>query len=171
MPSQKILNEKQQIVKELTERLQNSAAGVIVSYEGINVENDTKLRAELREADVNYTVVKNTLLRFASKEIGFDFDEVLHGTTALATSTEDVTAPARILAKYAKTSDTFKIKSGFLEGEVIGADKVNELAAIPPKPVLIATVLAGLNATIAGFARVIDGIAKQKAEGEASAEA
>ena len=98
MPNAKILEEKKALVASLVEKIKNSPAGVLVDYKGINVEDDTKLRRELREAGVEYAVVKNTMLRFAAKELGFDsFEEHLNGTTALAISTnDDVVAPAKI---------------------------------------------------------------------------
>ncbi|MBR1731429.1 MAG: 50S ribosomal protein L10, partial [Ruminococcus sp.] len=99
MPSKSVLEAKQAIVSELSERLKASCVGVVVSYKGINVEDDTKLRKELRENGVNYTVVKNTLLRRATAEAGLtEMDNVLEGSTALATSDDDYTAAARILA-------------------------------------------------------------------------
>ncbi len=102
---------------------------------GINVEDDTKLRKQLREAGVEYAVIKNTLIRFAAKELGFDeLDACLHGTTALAISTtDDVVAPAKILADFAKTHENFTLKAGYLEGKAIGEDEVKKLAAMPSK--------------------------------------
>ena len=110
MPNAKVLEEKKALVASLVEKIKNSPAGVLVDYKGINVEDDTKLRRELREAGVEYAVVKNTMLRFAAKELGFDaFEEHLNGTTALAISTtDDVVAPAKILNEYAKKHDNFK---------------------------------------------------------------
>ncbi len=102
MPSEAILKSKQAYVADLAERMKAAQAGVLVSYKGINVEQDTHLRKEMREAGVEYFVVKNTMLRFASKEVGFDFSEHLCSTTALALSKEDPIAPAKILSKYAK---------------------------------------------------------------------
>ena len=99
MPNAKVLEEKKALVASLVEKIKNSPAGVLVDYKGINVEDDTKLRRQLREAGVEYMVIKNTLIRFAAKELGFDaLDEHLNGTSALAISTsEDVIAPAKIL--------------------------------------------------------------------------
>ena len=167
MPSEKVLESKKQIVADLTETLKSSAAGVLVDYKGINVADDTKLRKELREAGVEYSVVKNTMLRFAAKEAGLEgWDEFLHGTTALAVSKEDPIIAAKILAKYAEAikGDVFTIKSGFLDGKVVDTDTVNALAKIPAKEVLIATMLSSLNATISKFAVVVDQIAKKKEE-------
>ena len=120
MPSEKVLELKKQQVAELKERLGNACAGVVVSYEGISVADDTKLRKELREAGVKYTVTKNTLIHLAIE--GTDLaglDNVLSGTTAIATSDDDYAAAARILSKYAESSKTFEIKSGFIDNEVI----------------------------------------------------
>lgn len=167
MPSEKVLASKKQIVTDLTETLKSSAAGVLVDYKGINVADDTKLRKELREAGVEYSVVKNTMLRFAAKEAGLEgWDEFLHGTTALAVSKEDPIIAAKILAKYAEAikGDVFTIKSGFMDGKVVDTDTVNALAKIPAKEVLIATMLSSLNATISKFAVVVDQIAKKKEE-------
>ena len=167
MPSEKVLESKKQIVADLTETLKSSAAGVLVDYKGINVADDTKLRKELREAGVEYSVVKNTMLRFAAKEAGLEgLDEFLHGTTALAVSKEDPIIAAKILAKYAEAikGDVFTIKSGFMDGKVVDTDTVNALAKIPAKEVLIATMLSSLNATISKFAVVVDQIAKKKEE-------
>ena len=113
MPNAKILEEKKALVASLVEKIKNSPAGVLVDYKGINVEDDTKLRKQLREAGVEYAVIKNTLIRFAAKELGFDeLDACLHGTTALAISTtDDVVAPAKILADFAKTHENFTLKA------------------------------------------------------------
>ena len=173
MPSEKVLASKKQVVADLVAKLNNSAAGVLVDDKGINVADDTKLRKELREAGVEYSVVKNTLLRFAVKEAGLEeMASVLEGTTALAVSENDPIAPARILAKYADSipGDTFKIKSGFMDGAVISVDTVNEIAKIPPKETLIAQMLSSLNASIANFAIVLDQIAKKQEPAEVSAE-
>ena len=161
----KVLEEKKAVVASLVEKIKNSPAGVLVDYKGINVEDDTKLRKQLREAGVEYAVIKNTLIRFAAKELGFDWDENLHGTTALAISTtDDVVAPAKILADFAKTHENFNLKAGYLEGKVIGEDEVKKLAAMPSKEVLIAQVLYSFNFPIMQLAIACDAIVK-KAEG------
>lgn len=159
LPSQKILEEKKAVVAALTERLKNSVAGVVVSYKGITVEDDTKLRKELREAGVQYTVVKNTLLSRAANEAGLeDLNAVLEGTTAIATSAEDHTAAARILSKFADQNKDFTLKSGYLENEVISLETLNSLAKLPTRDVLLATVLNAFNAPIASFARAVQAI-------------
>lgn len=159
LPSKSALEAKQAIVADLAERLKNSVMGVVVSYKGINVEDDTKLRKELRENDVKYTVVKNTLLKRANEVVGLsEMDSVLTGTTAIATSDEDYAAAARILANFAKDHDFFEIKSGFMDGEVVDLDTINSLAKLPTRDVLLANVLGAFQAPISAFARVIQAI-------------
>ena len=169
MPSQVILEQKKALVAELTERLKNSVAGVLVNYRGITVEEDTKLRKELREAGVKYTVTKNTMISRAAKEAGIEgLEPVLENTTAIATSAEDYVAAARILCKFAETSNTFEVKSGFLDGKVIDLDTINSLAKLPSREILLANVLGAFNAPIASFARAVQAIVdKQEAPAEA----
>lgn len=166
MPNAKVLEEKKAMVANLVEKIKNSPAGVLVDYKGINVEDDTKLRRELRAAGVDYAVIKNTLIRFAAKELGFDaLDEHLNGTSALAISTtDDVVAPAKILGDFAKKHENFTIKAGFLDGAVVDAAEVQKLASMPSKEVLIAQVLYSFNYPIMQFAIACDAIVK-KADG------
>lgn len=163
MPSEKILQQKQQLVSNLTEKFKTAAAGVFVDYCGLTVEEDTKLRNKLREAGIEYTVVKNTLTKRAANEAGFtEFDEILNGPTALALSFDDVVAPARVLAEFAKANDVFEIKAGFMEGKAMSIDEIVALSQIPSKDTLYAMLAGGLNATIAGLARAIDAVREQK---------
>ena len=165
MPSAKVLEQKKQIVAELTEQLQNSVAGVIVDYKGINVADDTKLRKELREAGVKYTVVKNTLLGLAAKNVGLDdICGVLEGTTAIAISPEDHTAAARILSKFADTHKNFSVKSGYLDGKVVDTATIDSLAKLPTRDILLATVCNAFNAPIAAFARAIQAVVDKGGE-------
>lgn len=177
MPSTVILEKKQAQVAALAERIKGSIAGVIVDYKGITVEDDTKLRKELREAGVEYTVVKNSLLKRAADEVGLEgIDPVLEGTTAIATSADDYVASARILQKYADAHDNFNVKSGYLDGEVIDLAKIQALAKLPSREVLLATVCSVFNAPIAAFARAVqaivdkDGAPAEEAPAEAPAE-
>jgi large subunit ribosomal protein L10 len=157
MPSDKVLQEKKQIVEGLVEKLKKSTAGVLVDYKGITVKDDTALRKELRKNNVEYMVVKNTLTRFALKEVGYGaIESVLNGTTALAIS-EDVTAPAKILVKYAKDHEDFKIKAGFAEGKTMNVQEIKALSELPPKEVLIGKVLGGFNAPLSGLVCVLNG--------------
>ena len=173
MPNAKVLSEKQAIVASLTEKLQGAAAGVIVDYKGITVAEDTELRAECRKNDVEYAVVKNTLLRFAFNNTGLnDLDNLLNGTTSRALC-DDPVAPARVMANYAKKLDgKFEIKGGFMDGKPVDLATINSLASIPALPVLQAQVLGTMLAPISGLACVLKQIAEKNgapAE-EASAE-
>ncbi|MDE5605482.1 MAG: 50S ribosomal protein L10 [Eubacterium sp.] len=159
MPSTVILEKKQAQVAALAERIKGSIAGVVVDYKGINVEDDTKLRKELREAGVEYTVVKNTILKRAAEAAELEgLDPILEGTTAIATSADDYVASARILQKYADGHDNFSLKSGYLDGEVIDLAKLQALAKLPSREVLLATVCSVFNAPIAAFARGVQAI-------------
>lgn len=170
MPSQKILDQKKETVAKLSEQMKNSVAGVLVSYKGITVEDDTKLRRELREANVKYNVIKNTLIKRAAEDAGIEgLDPVLEGTTALATSEDDYVAAARVLVKHAETSKTFKIKLGFMDGKAVSEDEVNKLAKIPSKDILIAQVLGGFLAPITSLAIVLNQIKEKKENGEGQA--
>lgn len=171
MPAEKILELKKQQVAALKERIEGSCAGVVVDYKGINVEDDTKLRKELREAGVEYTVVKNTLLKRAIAESSLEgMSEVLEGTTAIATSKDDYVAAARILNKYAEKSDKFSIKTGYLDDEIISLEKIVSLAKLPSREVLLATVLSAFNAPIASFARAVQAIVDKDGEAAPAAE-
>ena len=171
MPSQKVLEQKQQAVAELAERIRNSVAGVIVDYKGITVEDDTKLRKELRESGVKYTVVKNTLIKRAAEQAELNgIEDVLNGTSAIATSDEDYVAAARILQKFADKHENFTVKTGYLDNEVISLEKIKSLAKLPSREVLLANVLGAFQAPIASFARAVQAIVDKSGE-EAPAEA
>lgn len=175
MPSEKILEAKKAQVADIVEVLKGATTGVLVDYRGLSVEEDTKLRNNLREAGVKYFVVKNTLLRLATKETGLEeLDEILHGPTALAVS-EDAVAPAKVLADFAKDNEKLEIKSGFMDGKVMSVDEVNTLAKTPSKETLIAKIMGSLNSPVSGLVRLLntiveggteisDLIAKQAAE-------
>ena len=158
MPSAKVLEQKQQAVARTAGKLKNAVCGVLVDYQGITVEEDTKLRAELRAAGVDYFVFKNTLARRAVKEVGYD--ELLPSLklmTAIAVSETDPVAPAKILASYAGKIPTFKIKAGFVEGRVIDAAGVNQLATLPSREELVAKMLGSLQSPMYGLVNVLNG--------------
>ena len=153
----------------LKEKFDGAVAGVVVDYKGITVADDTKLRKELREAGVDYVVAKNTLIKLAIAGTALEaMNEVLEGTTALATSKADYVAAAKILAKFAEKNDNFKIKSGFLDGELISLEKIDSLAKLPSKEQLLASVCMVFQAPMASFARAIQAIIDKG--GEAPAE-
>lgn len=166
MASEKILEGKKAKVAALTEQLQNSVSFVLVDYKGISVEDDTKLRKELREAGVNYVVEKNSMLRFAFQNMGLsDFDEVLHGTTAVAMSENDQTAPARILGKYAADHENyFNLKAGYVEGVAYDAAGVEKLSKIPSKEVLLAQLVGSLQGPIQKLAATLQAVVDSKSE-------
>jgi len=173
MPNAQVLTEKQAIVAALTERLQKSASGVFVDYKGITVEEDTKLRAELREAGVEYTVVKNTLARFAINNVGFqELDPILNGTTSLATTEGDPIAPIRIISEAAKKMNgKFEIKAGFMEGKILPLSELAQIAELPGKDALYAKVLGTMLAPITSLAVVLGQILEQKGGSVEAAEA
>ncbi len=165
MANDKIIAQKQAVVAQLKEKLQNAVTGVLVDYSGINVSDDTALRNTLREAGVEYGVVKNTLTRFAVKEAGLDdLSEVLSGTTALALSNEDVVAPAKVLYEFSKTHDYFTIKGGFVEGKVVSVAELEKLATMPSKETLLCMLLYALNGNVSGLARALQAVVDQKNE-------
>ena len=156
MPSQKILTEKQAFVAELREKLQGSVAGVVVDYKGINVADDTKLRKELREAGVEYMVVKNTMLRLAVKDTSIEgLTDSFTGDTAVAFATaEDPMAAARILCKYqdGDRSKKFVVKAGFMEGKVLSAAETNAIAKLPGREGMLSMFAGALTSTLSGLA-------------------
>ena len=158
MPSDKILKQKQETVEELAGKIKNSVAGVLSDYKGISVENDTKLRRELRAAGVEYSVIKNSILRRAFEKAGLDgLNDILVGSTALALSESNHTAAAKVLSKYATASrGTYSLKAGFVEGRVIDPAGVEELSKLPEREELVAKVLGGMNAPIANFVFVLN---------------
>ena len=170
LPNIKVLENKKAIVDALAEKLQNATSAVFVDYKGITVAQDTELRNKFREAGVEYTVVKNTLTRFAANKIGYtEFDEVLNGTTSLATTTGDPIAAARIVCEFAKKNkNVLKIKGGLVEGKVMTIDQLKGFGELPSKDALIAQVLGTFLAPISSLAFVLDQIRQQK-EGPAPA--
>lgn len=166
MPSKKVLSQKQELVTTLVGKLKGATAGVLVDYKGISVADDTKLRKELREAGVEYSVVKNTMLRFAAKEVGYEaLGSVLEGTTALAISDSDQVVAAKILTKYAEGSKgKFVVKAGFVDGGVIDAAKVSELGKLPNREGLLSMLCSVLQGNIRGLAVALNAIAENNAE-------
>ncbi len=160
MPSAKVLEAKKAQVAEVIDILKETKTGVLVDYRGLNVEEDTALRTQLREANVKYFVIKNTLLRLAAKEVGLEaLEDALHGPTAIAVSSEDEVAPAKVLAEYAKKNDKLEIKSGFMDGSVMSLDEIKTLAATPNMETLIAKMMGSLNSPISSLARLLATIA------------
>lgn len=166
MPSESVLAKKQQFVADLAEKLKNAAGGVLVDYRGISVEDDTKLRKELREANVDYFVVKNTLLKRACDAAGLSgLDDVLTGTTAIALSEEDIISAPKILHKKAEASNgKFSIKLGFVDGNVISKEEVEVYAKLPSKETLLSQLVFMLQSPMQRVAIAINEIAKKQGE-------
>lgn len=163
LPSTKVLDEKKQLVVDLTEKLKAATAGVLVDYKGITVEQDTAMRKEFREAGVDYSVVKNTMLKLAARGAGLEgLESVLDGTTALAISNEDAVISAKIAAKYADKIKTFEIKAGFMDGQILDAAKTVEVGKLPSKEQLIGQLLSVLTGNIRGLAVAINAIAEKE---------
>ncbi len=168
MPNENVLNQKKAKVAEIVELLKSGTAGVLVDYTGISVEDDTKLRKELREAGVKYFVEKNTLLRRAMDEVGLDaMTDVLSGATAIAVSDSDETAAARILGKYAEDHENFKLKAGFIGSETYDAAGVMAISKSPSKETLLAQLVGSLQGPMQKLAATIAAVAEKK-EGEAA---
>lgn len=179
MPSAKVLEAKKAQVAEVVEILKAAQTGVLVDYRGLTVDEDTDLRNKLRAANVKYFVMKNTLLRLAADETGLNaLDETLHGPTAIAVSSEDAVAPAKVLADFAKGNEKLEIKGGFMDGAVMTLDEIKKLAATPNMETLIAKIMGSLNAPASNLVRLLAAIvdegvepaelaAKKQAEGAA----
>lgn len=168
MPNENVLNQKKAKVAEIVELLKSGKAGVLVDYTGISVEDDTKLRKELREAGVKYFVEKNTLLRRAMDEVGLDaLTDVLSGATAIAVSDSDETVAARVLGKYAESHENFKLKAGFIGSETYDEAGVAAISKIPSKETLLAQLVGSLQGPMQKLAATIAAVAEKK-EGEAA---
>ncbi len=158
---------KKPIVDEISAQIKDAQSVVLVDYRGLTVEQDTALRKNLREAGVVYKVYKNTFMNFAFKGTQFEgLSEYLEGPNAIAISTEDATAPARILSEFAKTADKLEIKAGVVEGTVYDAKGMGTIASIPSREVLISRLLGSLQSPVTNFARVINQIAEKNGENE-----
>ena len=154
---------KKPIVDEISELLKDAKSAVLVDYRGLTVEQDTALRKQLREAGVVYKVYKNTMINFAVK--GTEFEELskhLEGPTAIAVSNEDATAPARVLANFAKTADALELKCGVVEGTYYDQKGMQVIATIPSREVLLGKLLGSIQSPITNFARVLNQIAEQQ---------
>ena len=166
---------KKPVVEEISANIKDAQSVVLVDYRGLTVEQDTQLRKSLREAGVSYKVYKNTMMNFAFK--GTDFEGLapyLNGPSAMAYSSTDATAPARVLAEFAKKADKLEIKAGVVEGTVYDAAGMAKIADIPSREVLLSRLLGSMQSPITNLARVLNQIAEKDgapAAEEAPAEA
>jgi large subunit ribosomal protein L10 len=172
VPSNSILEQKKAVVAELAEQIKNSPAGVVVNYQGITVDADTKMRKALREAGVKYMVMKNSLTGRACEEVGMaDMKQYLSGMTAIAIATDDPVAPAKVLKEYAEKIESFQILAGYLDGAVVDKATVEKLADIPSKEVLIAKLLGSIRSPLYSFAYAIQAIVDKDDTAPAAEEA
>ncbi|MCR5194952.1 MAG: 50S ribosomal protein L10 [Pseudobutyrivibrio sp.] len=161
---------KQPIVDEISEQIKEASSVVVVDARGLTVAEDTQLRKQLREAGVTYKVYKNTLMKRAFEGTDFaQLDDVLEGPSAIAVSKEDATAPARVLAKFAKTASNLEIKAGVVEGTFYDAKGMAAVASVPSREELLSKLLGSLQSPISNFARVLNQIAEQGGAAEAPA--
>ncbi|EMT50349.1 MULTISPECIES: 50S ribosomal protein L10 [Brevibacillus] len=158
-----IREEKVQAVNEIATKLRNSQTTVVADYRGLTVAQVTELRRQLREAGIEFVVLKNTLTRLATaKENLTELDQYLTGPNAIAFSTEDVIAPAKIIAEFAKKNEKLEIKGGVIEGKVVGADEIKALAALPSREGLLSMLLSVLQAPVRNFALAVKAVSEQK---------
>ena len=166
MPSNKVLEAKKGLVEEIKSKLDGAQAGVLVDYRGITVEEDTALRKAMREAGVDYSVVKNTLLNFAIK--GTDIESIsafLEGPSAIAISKTDPVAPAKIIGEFIDKHEKLTIKTGFMDGRVVEVDEIIKISKLPSREEMLAKAFGSMKAPISNLARVINQI-KEKKESE-----
>jgi large subunit ribosomal protein L10 len=157
------VEKKQLVVNDVVEKLKASVSTIVVDYRGLDVSEVTELRKQLRDSGIEFKVYKNTLLRRATAETGMtELDAYLVGPTAIAFSNEDVVAPAKILADFAKKHDALEIKSGIIEGKVAGVEEINALASLPSREGLLSMLLSVLQAPIRNFALATKAVAEQK---------
>ncbi|MDQ0903397.1 MULTISPECIES: 50S ribosomal protein L10 [unclassified Paenibacillus] len=169
MANAKILAQKEQAVAEVTEKFKASASTIIADYRGLNVAQVTQLRKTLREAGIEFVVLKNSLARRASANADLSaLDEYLTGPTAIAFSNDDLVAPAKILTEFAKKNEQLSVKGGVVEGRVVGYDQIKALAELPSRDGLLSMLLSVLQAPVRNFALAVKAVAEKKeAEGQA----
>lgn len=163
---------KQPIVQEISEHIKDAQSVVLVDYRGLTVEEDTQLRKQLREAGVTYKVYKNTLMNFAFKGTAYEeMSPYLEGPNAIAISKDDATAPARILAKFAKTAPALELKAGVVEGTFYDEAGIKAVANVPSREELLSKLLGSLQSPITNLARVLNQIAEQGGAADVAVEA
>lgn len=163
MPNAKVLKEKQQVVEVVTEKLKTSASTIVADYRGLNVAEITELRKQLREAGIEYSVIKNTLLRRASEGAELaGLEAYLTGPTAVAFSKEDPVAAAKILVDFAKKNENLEVKGGVVDGQVFNQAQIKELASLPSKDGMLSMLLSVLQAPVRNFALAVKAVAEKQ---------
>ena len=169
MPNAKVLQEKQRQVAEVAAKLRECSCTIVTDYRGLNVAQMTELRKQMREAGVEFRVIKNTLIRRATAEAQLsELDSVLTGPTAIAFSKDDVVAPAKILTEFAKKNEQLQLKAGIVEGRIVDVKQIQALADLPSREGLLSMLLSVLQAPIRNFALAVKAVADQR-EGQAQA--
>ncbi|MCL2312901.1 MAG: 50S ribosomal protein L10 [Firmicutes bacterium] len=164
MPSDKILKKKQKQVEDLSNIFKSTLVGILVDYKGINVLQDTSLRKDLRELNVNYKVTKNTILKRAFDMAGIiGLDGFLVGSTAVAISNSNYSDAARVLCKFADTNNFYKIKAGFVEGKFVTKENIKVMSSLPDREQLVANVLCSLISPVNGFVFVLNNLIRSLA--------
>ncbi len=148
---------KVKTVEEIRDRFNRAKTAILTDYRGLNVAEITELRRKLKEHDVEYRVVKNTLTSIAIKDFDYDLSEFLEGPTAVAFSYEDPVIPAKVLVNFARTHKQLEIKAGVVEGKVTSKDTIGELAKMPPKEQLLANVVGAIQSPLYGIVGVLEG--------------
>ncbi|RYG72768.1 50S ribosomal protein L10 [Lentibacillus lipolyticus] len=165
MSNSNIIEQKKQVVQEIADKLRDSQSTLLVDYRGLDVAEVTELRQQLREANVDFKVYKNSMARRAADAAELsDLNETLVGPTAIAFSNDDVVAPAKILNNFAKEHDALEIKGGVIEGEIATLDQIKELADLPNYDGMVSMLLSVLQAPVRNFAYAAKAIADQKEE-------
>lgn len=163
MASELIIKQKEEEVRKLAEKIKEAKVVILTDYRGINVEDVTKLRADLRNINAEYLVIKNNITRRALKECGIEgLDESLIGPTALIVGKEDYLAPAKAVYSYSKAHDFYKIKSAVLEGKAVTSEEIITLAKLPSREELIAKLAGALLGNITKLAVAVDQVRQQK---------
>lgn len=170
MSREQVLEEKQNVVNALVEKFESAAAFVVVNYRGLTVAEVTDLRAQLREAGVEMHVVKNTMIRKAAEIAEIDgLDDVFVGPTAVAFSDEEVVAPAKIMVEFAEEAEPLVVKGGYMEGEVVPVETIEEVAQLPNREGLLSMLLSALQAPVRNTALAFKAVADQKEDEEDAA--
>lgn len=169
MANANVIQEKEQVVSEIASKLRESASTIVADYRGLNVAQVTQLRKNLREAGIDFQVLKNTLVRRATAQAELtDLDSALTGPTAIAFSKDDVVAAAKVLSEFAKKNDALKVKGGIVEGRYVDVEQIKELANLPSREGLLSMLLSVLQAPIRNFALAVKAVS-EKQEGGAQA--
>ena len=164
--------QKQIIIDEIKDKFERAESAVVIDYMGITVAEADEMRKKLREAEVDYTVYKNTLVKRAIEGTKYEaLGEILEGPSGFAFSYDDATAPARILAKFAKTAPALEIKAGVVEGTFYDAEGMKAIAAVPSRDELLGKLLGSIQSPITNLARVLNQIAEQGGAADAAVEA